>query len=206
MKLTVIRDMESPPGGWRYTVPETGVTITAGYVRRLRQKVEAHLDANSLPIPDEEDLVDAICRESGHGEPWCGAAKPKDFMTISQFVTKGNVSRALKTVMHVLRDRAFVSPEIAASRMAVCTSGNNGEPCPHLTSIGLGCRSGCSEEIREMERIIGKKEDNMEPACGACGCLLRAKVRIANATLDKAEKKHPVQYWEKCWRYQDDGS
>ncbi len=196
-KLSIIQDFESPPGGWKYVVPETGIELKAPYAKSLKSRIAAHLNANGLPMPDSDVLDDAICRQSGHGEPWCGGAAPKRFTTIGEMITRGSVSRALRTVIHTLRDRKFVSQTEADRRMKIC------EGCPHITSIGLGCRSGCSEEIREMEKIIGKKEDGPEPVCGQCHCLLRSKVWIPNSTLDKAEKSSPVSYWRNCWRYDD---
>jgi hypothetical protein len=196
-KLSIIQDFESPPGGWKYVVPETGIELKAPYAKSLKSRIAAHLNANGLPMPDSDVLDDAICRQSGHGEPWCGGAAPKVSSSLGQMITKSSVSRALRSVLQILRDRKFVSREEADHRMEVCKG------CPFVSSLGLGCRSGCTEEIREMEKILGKKEDNVEPTCEKCGCFLRAKVWIPNSTLDKAEKSEGITYWDRCWRYEE---
>ena len=78
-RLTVTRDLESPRNGWSFTLPETGVTVTAPFYKVLRVRVAAHMRANAVPLPDDFDewLQDLCCRQSGLGSPFCGGAVAK---------------------------------------------------------------------------------------------------------------------------------
>lgn len=193
--LTITRDLESPPGGWKYTVPETGMTIQAPYGKMLRKRVINHLLANSLPVPDEEVLTDAICRESGHGGPYCGVAQPPPPEGV-RLMTWSQAKRFISTIMEVARDRQFVSPEEAERRAAICAQ------CPALTSVS-GCR-GCSSVFRQAAQFIRGREVRFPKGkefCGACGCYGPLKVLIPNGTLNRAEEgADKPQYEEGCWR------
>lgn len=193
--MIVSRDIESPRGGWKLTVEQTGVTITAPFYTILRRKVASHMRANGIPLGDNFDgwCEDAACRESGHGRPFCGEqeARPDGMMP---HLNLAMAKRFIETMARVVKERRFVDRDEAERRAAICRS------CPLATSIG-GCK-GCSAVFRTMERAL--KHDPIEmPAsqefCGACGCVVRLKVLIPNDILDSAEAVRPP-YWEGCWR------
>lgn len=197
MKLTITRDVEAAPGGWRYTVPETGLTLKAPYAKGLRKKVFDHMTANGLPIPAdfEEWINDLICRESGHGAPYCGELKVSERQTPLPPLSWALAVRFVSTILHAIKDRQFVTREEAERRVAVCMS------CPLATSIG-GCK-GCSTVFRQAEKVMKPLTIETEKGkshCGACGCYITYKVWIDNPTLDKAEGRNRPAYWEGCWR------
>jgi hypothetical protein len=192
--LTVKRDIESPPGGWKLTVEQTGVTITAPFFTILKNRVTAHMKANSIEIPVDFDewCADAACRESGLGRPFCGGAvvQPDASMPALTFAL---AARFLNTMIGVIRDRKFVSREEAERRAAICLA------CPlHRDSIG-GCAS-CSALLRKVERSMKAYPlDARLGWCGACGCRLSVKCFLENSTLNRAETEKPP-YHESCWR------
>ena len=192
--LTVTRDVEAPPGGWRYTVPETGVELRSNYAKTLRVRVRAHLEANGLPVPDDDTLNDAICRYNGFGAPFCGCSTPKPKAELRKHLTLATASRFVMTMMEVAKSRRFVSREEAERRMAVCMG------CPLAVAIG-GCE-GCSAVFRTINRLLRRSPvaaDKGREFCGACGCLLKLKTLIPNDVLDRAETERPP-YAEGCWR------
>lgn len=191
--MMTIRDMTQPPGGWRYTVPETGLLVTAATASTLRVRILSHLAANGIDPPP--DLNTAICRQMGLGEPYCSKARvaenaPPKYPKL----TVDTANRFLKTMLAVIRDRRFVPREEAERRMAVCMS------CPLATSLGLcvGCNGLASTVVRLLNGKAPRAEAGRE-WCAACGCRLDAKVMIPNATLDKGEPEKP-DYWPGCWR------
>jgi hypothetical protein len=196
LPLAVLRDVEAPPGGWRYTVPETGVTITGAFFEETWRKVVRHHAANGLPEPSRERVEDQSCRESSGVGTRCGPVKPKPVAGMLPHLTLGLVERFLKTVWETLKARDFVSLEEAERRAEICRS------CP-LATGGIGGCEGCFSLIRKAKDFVGtspiKFEENKD-ACGACGCFLPAKILISNKTLDKAEGEQRPRYWEKCWR------
>ena len=192
--LAVLRDIEKPPGGWRYTVPETGVVITGDFFGEIWPQVVRHHAANGLPAPEREIVEDRACRESPGGR--CGARKPKPVAGSLPHLTLGHVERFLKTVWQTLKDRDFVSREEAERRAEVCRG------CPLITG-GIGGCENCFDTVRRAKKLVEKnpiKFEEGKDVCGACGCMLFAKVAISNKTLDRAEGSEKPRYWEGCWR------
>ncbi len=192
--LSVRRDIEKPPGGWKYTVPETGVVILGDFFSEMWPKIVRHYEANSLPAPDRELVEDRACRESPGGR--CGPRRPKPVAGMLPHLTLGLVERFIKTVWQSLKDRDFVSREEAERRAAVCAG------CP-LATGGIGGCESCFDLIRKTREFVQASPiqfDEGKDVCGACGCYLPAKVLLANKTLDRAEGQEKPRYWEKCWR------
>ncbi len=194
--LTITRDIDQPPGGWRYTVEETGMLITAASANTLKTRIRQHMKANSIPLPDDFDAWanDAICRQSGLGSPFCGGAVPKREGTLPH-LSLSMAGRFLRSVIGVIKDRKLVSREEAERRVAICMA------CPLATSIG-GCK-GCVTAFRQIERALAKNPITVDPEkefCWACGCLIRAKSLIPNNILDRAEGITRPPYAEGCWR------
>ena len=196
--LSITRDIESPPGGWSITVEETGVTITGPYAYDVISKVEKHMIANGVPVPPdyEEWIEDRLCRENGHGDPWCGRkGKTPETLVGKVYHTMASARRFLRTVVHAILAGHLVEREEALARAAVCMT------CPYATDIG-GCW-GCSGLLKTIEKAIPNNPVKMPPEkafCGKCDCWIRAKAWLPNEVLDKAEKGDRPEYWSECWR------
>jgi hypothetical protein len=203
--LTVKRDIDKPPEGWKYTIPETGATITADFFSILRDRVLRHRKANNLPIPDDYDafLQDAACRETNPPGSRCGTATPKPRTNKPiPVLLLSHVQRFLETVWAAVKDRKFVGAETAKERVGVCMD------CPLRTTMPGGC-TGCFTLLGKAEKLLAKKDAiTIEPdadgfvrnVCGACGCFIPLKVWLEDSTLNKAEGDNRPAYWERCWR------
>lgn len=206
--MKILRDIESPPGGWRVTVPQTDTTITSPFVKSLRYKVLAHMDANGIEEPEdfEEWFETAVCEESGHGEPFCG--EPAPVLSAKQkLITPSKAKRFLRTMLELLKSRKLVSREEAQRRMDVCTGGDNpSKACPMVGDIG-NCWN-CYAVYKALRKLLKKSPVEIKDGkrfCLACGCHL-SKVWIPNKTLDKAEKNDPPDYAARCWRRETSSS
>lgn len=203
--LTVKRDIDKPPEGWKYTIPETGAIITADFFSILRDRVLRHRKANNLPIPEDYDafLEDAVCRETNPPGSRCGAASPKPRANKPiPVLLLSHVQRFLETVWAAVQDRKFVSAGTANERVNTCMG------CPLRTTMPKGCM-GCFSLLRKAEKLLAKKDAiTIEPdddgfkrdVCGACGCFIPLKVWLEDSTLNKAEGDQRPAYWEGCWR------
>ncbi len=194
--LTVIRDINSPPGGWRYTPPETGVTLTASHYSSLKDIVVRHLRANGFEA-DEDIIQDGACRETPAAGGWCRKREPKPVAGRLPHLTLAMAERFISTIWEVIKERKLVPREEAERRLAICMS------CPLATSIG-GCDS-CTTLYKKMVEMLASKNplkvEEGKEFCGACGCLLLAKTAIPNTTLDRAEGSEKPRYLEgHCWR------
>jgi hypothetical protein len=199
----VQRDIDSPPGGWRYTVPETGVTIKAPFFNTLKPRVIAHLKANHVVVDDERLLLleDGACRETRPPGSWCAKrpAKPVEGGMLPLLI---HVERFLKTVWGAIRARQFVSREEANRRIAICLQ------CPKRAATPGGCQ-GCYTLLKKAATLMEKNDAiKIEPdedgyvrdTCSACWCVLPLKVWLPQATLDKAEGEKRPDYAPGCWR------
>lgn len=201
----VLRDIEKPPNGWKYTVPETNVLITADFFEELWKRVLKHRHANNLPIADDyrEFLENAACEETNPPGSRCGAPrrKPRANKPI-QHLMLSHVQRFLETVWAAVKDRKFVEREEAVSRVDVCID------CPLRTTMPGGC-SGCYTLLGQAKKLLDKngaieippdEDGTVRNVCGACGCFIPVKVALMNSTLNKAEAGKRPAYWEGCWR------
>lgn len=196
--LTVLRDVDSPPGGWKYTVPETGVTVTGQFYGLLKDRVVKHLRANGHTVTDEMLLLieDGACRET-QTPGWCKKRGKKPVDTKLPHLTLAHIDRFLKSIWSALVDRDFVSREEAERRAEICRN------CPIITGGITGC-SGCYTMLRKAQSFVQKNPIQMEPdkqVCGACGCFTPLLVWFKNTTLDRAAGKTMPKYQEgHCWR------
>lgn len=201
-KLSVRRDIQRPPKGWTYTVPQTGFKITGGYFHEVWDTLLKHVSANNLPMPSREEVEDASCRESKPPGSWCAAvAKPIAPLPIGHLMLH-HVEQFLRTVWQALMDRKFVPRGEAERRLDTCLK------CPLRTTSPKGCM-GCFTLVRKANMLLAKNdaiviepdEDGfVRDTCGACGCLLPLKVFLQNDTLNTAEGHSRPAYWEGCWR------
>lgn len=196
--LAVVRDIESPPGGWKYTVPQTGVTITDGWFRGLWKKVQSHYAANGIEVGDDfrEIVEHGACCETRPPGSWCSKRKPKPVAGKHPALTLIRVNRFLATMWQVIRRREFVSQEEAERRAAICLA------CPLATGEIGGCKS-CASLLKKVDELVsscGSLFPEDKRVCGACGCYLPVKCLISNKTLDKAEGSERPAYAPGCWR------
>ena len=103
------------------------------------------------------------------------------------------VKRFLRAAVAVVKDRKFVSREEHARRMAICAE------CPLRSLEGLGCH-GCIDDLRAVEKHVGKMPDGGVLVCSACGCVCWVKAWGENATWDAAETGESISYAPGCWR------
>lgn len=197
--LHVQRDIDGLPGGWKYTVPETGITLTAPFSKLLMDRVVRHLKANGHEVDDTKLLLieHGICEETKPPGSRCAKRPPKQIEGSLPNLTLGHLERFLKSIWHALIRRDFVSREEVERRVAICKS------CPLLTG-GIGGCSGCYSLLRKSKNLIQKNPVQMDEGadvCGACGCYVPILTLLSNATLDRAAGEKMPRYKEgHCWR------
>lgn len=201
--LAVMRDIESPPGGWKYTVPQTGVTIRDGWFRGLWKKTRDHLIANGIEVGEDYKAIveHGACCETKPPGSWCSKPKPKPVADGLPVPLLMYVERFLRSIWGALKNREFVPREEAERRLAVCLQ------CPLRSTLPGGCQS-CFTVLKSAMKLMDKNPLKIEPdedgtvrdACSACWCLIPAKVLIGNKVLDRAEGEKRPNYAPGCWR------
>lgn len=198
-KLHLYRTFDTPEGGWRYTVPETGETIEALGFQTLKSKVAAHMEANDieLPYPFLEWFEDAICRQQPALARLCGPVvdtPPQD----GGRLTREAISRFLRTIAKWWTQGKFrlVSQEQAEARAAVCAA------CPMNQDVSFGCFS-CKALLALVGQVIGTRKTAVDKSlnwCSACGCRISLKCWVPKRVLDAAEAGNSTTYHPSCWR------
>lgn len=193
---------QAPPGGWRFTVDETGVRLQGTTMGELMTNVNKHLEVNELPeIVGLDSLIEQrICDEV---PTYCSGSGPelKPVMSARRR-TIHEVISGTKTIGSWLVQRAMgkgtVEPEEASRRAKICIGcAENQEP--------TGC-SSCNMAAKNqiLERLVpfAIAEDGQLKSCRPCGCMLSVKVKVAKEILVKnmpgyVSKELPGHCWLK---------
>jgi hypothetical protein len=192
--LTILRDIDQPPGGWKYLVPETGLQLSSASFQGLATNVRAHLTANKIPIPESflKWLGNEVCSQNEGMHNICGKTPKKQPAGMLANLSPSSLGRFSRTMMGVVRSRRFVTQDEANRRAEICMG------CPLNVTVG-GCQ-GCFSFIHEVRKLLTNITTEAKPDfCGACGCDLQLKVWIPNDILNDAETELP-EYAPNCWR------
>ena len=206
--LTVLRDVDSPLGGWHHTPPQTGVTLTSPFYNGLRDLAIRHLTANGVEITDELMLLieDGACRETPAAVAlgWCRKREPKPVAGMPVPLLSA-VESFQKCTWQAIMTRKFVPREEAERRLSVCIS------CPMRGESPGGC-DGCYSLLRKAKDLLGGKSaltieadesGAVRDTCQACLCVLPIKVFLTSETLDKCEGDRRPPYAPGCWRLEE---
>jgi hypothetical protein len=196
--LTLARPNSTPPGGWRWTDPNTLTLIQANTFDSLVKDAETHRRVNNLPpIPDIRIIVmDQICRripsELSHGATAgvVGSFKANPSPRNNALVAKFSISESLSRTLVLLRAfRSQVSQAEAERRAAICLA------CPLNTQeqVCYSCSiKGTIDQWLGGSRTTGS--DNMLALCGVDGTFSKAMVHV------KAEYKANGGFPDGCWK------
>lgn len=191
---------QSPPGGWRCRMPETGQEFHGHSEYQVIAQLRASYKANGYPEPaDYKAMIEAyVCSKTPE---YCTGNHPVDvpmegftFHTVLQgmrTLTKWLWQSGLKGA------RQYVPQPQADVRASVCVSCSyNDDP--------QGCTSCNSRTMREaLKIVVGERHTQFDArlrSCRVCQCQLQAKVHLPHAVLwdnmlDEQRTKLPVHCW-----------
>lgn len=180
---------QTPPGGWKYTEPQTGVTFVDNHHRAFTERIFKHREANGLYTGGGwiDDLFDAVCRQNP-SIPQRDEDKPERRMELS------DVRRFARTLSNWIGAGAeWVIQDEAERRAAICVT------CPNNKVVN-GCW-GCKGPLNWIVEMMGNRttsQDARLEQCEICFCTLRAKVHIPlDVLLDDQEPIEGLP--DHCW-------
>lgn len=198
--LSLIDPTTVPPGGFRYTQPETKTKLTAPSLPELLVKVRDHRLANGLPLRLEwkqeveqslcEELPSGVCRHvySPRDTPLAAADRALSVYEV--------IAGAKLLGSWLFKGFEKVSQEEANRRGRICRS------CP-FNQPGEGCTTCASNALREaVTSVLGtSRTDDHESlhTCNVCGCSLRVAVWAPRDLLEKYSPQN-VQAPDWCWK------
>jgi hypothetical protein len=195
--LRLPNEYTSPPGQWRYRVPETGEPLAGSNLPELIQKVQAHLQANDYPVPADikERIIEYICATiPGYCE---GDSSLKAKIISLAHTFHVGLKGTLAMAKWGITSRQFVSQEQADSRALVCST------CILNDSLE-GCTSCNAGKLADaVVKIVGKRRtayhDKLKH-CRACVCNNQGKVWFPIDTILKnTAPEDKAKLREGCW-------
>jgi len=202
IRYVLFNETDVPSGGYRYTDPDLGVTITQIHLGSVFQKATRLRLANKKGLPRMWPLVfrSLICEQMQLGESFCRlfrpSVKPSSDDGPKRQVTFGDVRNFLAVLGEWMATRAdFVSTEEAERRASICSG------CPENIPAS-GC-AGCTNLVSLVTSVVGGREtskDEVLENCNICGCANKAQVHIPLEVLAKGitpDMAFPSICWKK---------
>ena len=194
-------EVNTPPNGWRYVVPETGKRIGpfAGWVQ-LRNQLAGHYKAAAYEMPADikERVVAHICAE----EPaYCGDPSAAPVVQSFAQATSHTYHAAVQCLRTLVSHRAGSGERpdqaLQEKRAQICAA------CPENTDVQPCSVCGWSVLKGLIEKLAGSKTTSVDAKlkfCAVCHCSTKAKVAtkheaIWNHLPERQRKALP----ETCW-------
>lgn len=186
----------TPPSGFKYVVPETGMEVLAGGMDNLVVSVQRHYAVNKLPIPKNLRAVIEHYLCLINPETFCrGEYEPGDQQTVN--ITTSAIKEATNYASARLKwgpDKFLCSQAEADRRASICVS------CPENYR---GICTTCNGLKDYVVKAIGDRVtayDSRLGVCSRCSCLVKAKVHISmpaiRAVTPPADfDKYPANCW-----------
>ena len=191
----------TPPGGWRYTQPETGYEMQAMVLPALRAQVQMHRKSNrEMKLDLDEGWWERVQAEMCLDNPgWITSYC--DPNAGPQLPSRGPVGiYDLLTFFRAMRKWVFdhgfsrVSKEEQDRRRAICKA------CPHNIDV-KGC-TGCQGVVRWLGEFMDREEVEAEDPdlknCGVCGCVLKLKTILPAEVIRETTNPRDT-YPDHCW-------
>lgn len=190
----------SPPGQWRYKVPETGQQFGPfPDHEQLLSVVRSHYKANGYEIPSRETLLARFEAEACARAPgYCGDTSAESIGPMSAL---GHSFHSALTCLRTLRDHwrngERVSAELAEARAQTC------DACPRKIEISgcMGCNSASLTNTIALFVKSGKtSRDESLRYCSICDCSQKAIIWInRDAKLKNLSKEQQDALPPTCW-------
>ena len=185
--LEPVNKNETPPGGYKYLDPRTGIQLNDNSIFGIYPRVSRAWFANDIEFPDNwKAVVDhEICLQNPQMES-------REIGTPDYHITIQDIERFGSSVKNwVAGGMKFVSLEEAEGRAAICVSCHENKPM----NVCLGCHGA----LKWMSERVGwpqTKLDGQLQGCRRCRCLLRLKVQMPLGTLDNTGIEYPSHCWQ----------
>lgn len=205
MTPTLPNKTNSPPGGWRYRVPQTGQLFTGVSEHQLLVQLEHHYRATGYTKPTnlkelvEEFICSAIPDYCTGNEP----ARPVGGFSFHTVIQGTRTIGSWLLSSFAKGARQYVPQAQADARASVCATGVNGGSCPFNDQPEgcTGCNSGAMKET--LRFVVGDRHtafDNQLKSCRVCNCGLFAKVHLPHAVLwDNMPLDQRAKLPDWCW-------
>lgn len=198
---------QSPPGGWRCRMPETGQEFKGHSEHQVIVQLKASYKANGYPEPlDYKGMIESyVCSKV---PDYCtgnaATSQPVQGFTFHTVLQGMQTLGAWLLRSAIKGKRDYVPQAVADQRARTCvTSGPGGSPCP-FNDEPQGCTNCNSRVMKEALRVVvGDRHTPLDAqlkSCRVCQCNLAAKVHLpllvlVNNMPDDQIAKLPAHCW-----------
>jgi hypothetical protein len=190
--ITILDKTTTPPGGWHYTEPDTGVKFSGLSYVALVAEIRRHRIAMSLPVGSE--WLPVFEHTLALQNP---GAKQQEEGAKQRQLSADDIVKFVTVVKELLSGEELVSVEEQTRRANICAS------CPKK---GVVACKYCGWLTRELTHMLGGRRvpratEIFKHSCMACGCDLTAKTACPLPVLKRVDEKigSTPEYAPGCW-------
>lgn len=208
MGLLLHNTSETPPGYWRYLVPETGRRFPDPKLdpgkhyyapSDLMNDLNHHYKANGLEVPADlfRRVQDQLCLLLPPDR--CYYENASDRPVVARFhVTFDKVVAGTKSLIGwQMKGRPKASVDTINERSAVCVR------CPYNV-LPAGCATCNSPLVALVNAFVGSskgKHDASIHSCAVCGCALKALVQMPTEIIQEhLSQEQKAALPDYCWQ------
>lgn len=185
-----------PPGGWKFKDPDSGFWLEGRSIEQLVSNVILSRKKNgytgSFDIEEtEQEVLKQIC--SIIGEPHCKSDEEIVIYEDKTGIFKlDKITSIASAALEMAKGESLVDAKELARRQAICNK------C-FLNRPARGC--ACATVYKMINAAIpdNRRDENLE-MCGACGCMINAKIQLPMSAVNAANKGSNNKYPSYCWQ------
>lgn len=214
MSITIKNYHETPPGQWRYRIPDIAdarVAFVSGFnsYDELEKEVTNRYRANAKTVPADlrQQIVEQMCQQLPEG--WCRDGTRRLGVGARLLAEFTRVLQGTTTLLNwwIEGHREKVPLDEATRRAGVCSRCTFNQPAQGCTTCNLPALQAL---VRQVVGGIPTPLDGALQSCTICGCDLKAKVHLPLAVLQKHLSAEQVAQfppahndWPGCWLRKD---
>ena len=193
MSYELVDSNQTPPCGWTYVIPETGLEVEGDGLVDLLEKVKANMVLNDFPYSRAKIyplVMESICARSPSG---ICRGFVNNLIARSRAVMNGTIAM---TIMLKRGKGAFVSNEVAEARAAICAD------CVfNIDNPGCSVCKGFDSIIKRGKGGRITTRDAELKTCGICKCFIQVLVHVDIDVLVMTTSRRNLKYLPAyCWK------
>ena len=191
-----------PPGGWKYTDPDTGALFGVPTYPAMQNKVAVHRRGNNLKPLSQAEVEHIMCLQASEGV--CGGNREDvpvhiPNQPVAAKMSGTDVLNGTKVIFSLKKSGGkLVSPEVAESRARICSK------CPQNVPYEGGCATCVQQLSNIVKKVVGEGKTSMDEnlkACGVCKCINKVQVWVPYEHLVKGITRSMDGLWpSECWK------
>lgn len=197
-----------PPGGWKYTDPDTGAQFSRTTYMSMVGVIHKHRAGNQLPQLSEARIQQVLCRSAYpgvcSGEDEVVEEPEAEKYPVLPTISGDDVVRGTKVIWNLIKAKfkggdSLVSPEEAERRARICSD------CPkNVEHDKENCKACIARLATLAKKIVSggitTVDENLK-TCSVCHCSNKAQVWVPYEHLKKGMTPAMESEWpDVCWK------